>query len=142
MAIKIDSSNFLESIKELENRVEKNEIKYVTVCAAEVERVAKTSMRDTLIDNGKTYGKRGHHPSFPYNAPAVDNGTMLRSITHDVIIQNGQPVGRVGSILNNPPYPRYLEYGTSKMKPRPWLNASLIKCQSFMAAKLKEIFGK
>jgi len=141
MAIELDTSEFIKSIEELESRVDKAQLKFVRTSAAEVERVAKSSMRDTAINPSVSYGKRGHHPSQAYNPPAIDYGTMLQSITHDVIEQSGQPVGRVGSTLNNPPYPKYLEYGTSKMKPRPWLNAALIKCRSFFQQAANVILG-
>ena len=74
-------------------------------------------------------------------APAPDKGTLLQSVTHSVKVEGNEAIGEVGSIIHNSDYPRFLEYGTSKMKPRPWLSASLIKCQSFMANLWKEIFG-
>ena len=90
-----------------------------------------------------SYGKKGHHPSLPGNAPAPDTGTLLQSVTHSLDLDSkGNVKGYVGSILKNPPYPRYLEYGTSKMKPRPWLSAALIKSHDFIAAKFREIFGR
>jgi hypothetical protein len=89
-----------------------------------------------------TYGKRHHHPSIPGSAPAPDSGELMRSITHDVSSKDGQSIGHVGSIINNPPYPVYLEYGTTKMKPRPWLSASIIQCHSWMSNLFKELFEK
>jgi hypothetical protein len=103
----------------------------VKSCAL-VEGTSKRLMRDTVVDMEKTYGKRGHHPSLPGYSPATDNGTMIRSITHDVTDLGPYGIiGRVGSVLKDPPYPVYLENGTSnvdgsvKMEPRPWLLPSL-----------------
>ena len=127
----------------LENQVKKAEAdskKFVTMSCAEVERTAKTIMRDSPTNPDVAYGKKGHHPSFAGNPPAPDTGTLMRSITHEVSGSGKQVVGEVGSIINNSDYPRFLEYGTSKMKPRPWLSASLIKCQSWMSNLWKEIF--
>ena len=127
----------------LENQVKKAEAdsrKFVTMSCAEVERTAKTIMRDSPTNPDVAYGKKGHHPSYAGNPPAPDTGTLMRSITHEVSGNGKQVVGEVGSIINNSDYPRFLEYGTSKMKPRPWLSASLIKCQSWMANLWKEIF--
>ena len=133
---------FQQALERQAKQAEADSRKFVTLSCAEVERTAKTLMRDTLTNPEKTYGKKGHHPSYPGEAPAPDTGTLMRSVTHSVVEKNGEIVGYVGSIIQNENYPQYLEYGTSKMKPRPWLSASLIKCQSFMAAKWKEIFRK
>ena len=127
----------------LENQVKKAEAdskKFVTMSCAEVERTAKTIMRDSPTNPDVSYGKKGHHPSYAGNPPAPDTGTLMRSITHEVSGHGKQVVGEVGSIIHNSDYPKYLEFGTSKMKPRPWLSASLIKCQSWMSNLWKEIF--
>ena len=127
----------------IENQVKKAEAdskKFVTMSCAEVERTAKTIMRDSPTNPDVSYGKKGHHPSYAGNPPAPDTGTLMRSITHEVSVKGNEVVGEVGSIINYSNYPRYLEYGTSKMKPRPWLSASLIRCQSWMANLWKEIF--
>ena len=129
----------------LENQVKKAEAdskKFVTMSCAEVERTAKTLMRDTVTNPDVSYGKKGHHPSVEGYAPAPDKGTLLQSVTHSVKVEGYEAIGEVGSIIHNSDYPRFLEYGTSKMKPRPWLSASLIKCQTFMGNLFREIFGK
>mgnify|MGYP003305283752 CR=1 FL=1 len=133
---------FQQALERQEKQAQADSKKFVTVSCAEVERTAKTIMRDTVTNPDVAYGKKNHHPSVAGNPPAPDTGTLLRSITHSVEVKNGEVIGYVGSIIENENYPKFLEYGTSKMKPRPWLSTSLIKCQSFMAAKFKEIFGK
>lgn len=117
-------------------------MEFVTLSCAKIDSTAKHLMRDTETNPDVTYGKRHHHPSIPGSAPAPDNGDLMRSITHDVSSKDGQSVGHVGSIINNPPYPVYLEYGTTKMKPRPWLSASIIQCHSWMSNLFKELFEK
>lgn len=130
-------------MREKAQRADKDCHRFVVMSCAEVERTAKTIMRDTATNPDVTYGKHGHHPSLAGNPPAPDTGTLLQSVTHSVEVDSDDKViGRVGSILKNPDYPRYLEFGTSKMKPRPWLSASLTKCQSFFNNLSKEIFGK
>lgn len=133
---------FQQSLERQAKQAESDSRKFVTLSCAEVERTAKSIMRDTITNPDITYGKKGHHPSVEGNPPAPDSGTLMRSITHSVEVKNNEVIGSVGSIIENEDYPRYLEYGTSNMKPRPWLSASLIKCQSFMAAKFREIFGR
>ena len=126
-------------LKEQQKDVISKEKKFVRVACAEVERQAKTLMRDTVVDMEKTYGKRGHHPSLPGNAPAPDTGTLMRSITHEVKQEGNEVIGLVGSTLRNPDYPKFLEYGTSKMKPRPWLSTALEKSHSFMIEAFQKI---
>ena len=126
-------------LQKKEKEATQNEKKFVTVACAEIERQAKTLMRDTAVDMEKTYGKKGHHPSLPGNAPAPDTGTLMRSITHEVREENGEVVGVVGSTLRNPDYPKFLEFGTSKMKPRPWLSTAIEKSQNFMTQAFQTI---
>ena len=117
-------------------------MEFVTQSCAKIESTAKHLMRDTETNPDVAYGKRHHHPSIPGSAPAPDSGELMRSITHDVSSKDGRSVGHVGSTINNPPYPVYLEYGTTKMKPRPWLSASIIQCHSWMSNLFKELFEK
>lgn len=80
-----------------------------------VEKNAKESMRG---------GGRPHVPSRPGEPPRVDTGRLRSSITHEVVSKLKGIVGRVGT---NVKYGRYLELGTSKMLPRPWLIPALKK---------------
>ena len=131
---------FQKALERQAKQAQADSRKFVTMCSAEVERTAKTIMRDSPTNPDVSYGKKHHHPSYAGNPPAPDTGALMRSITHEVSVKGNEVVGEVGSITYNSDYPRYLEYGTSKMKPRPWLSASLIKCQSWMANLWKEIF--
>lgn len=131
--------------KQLQNRIgqaDKDSEKFVVYSCAEIERTAKSIMRDSPVNPEVTYGKKGHHPSYPYNPPAPDTGTLLQSVTHSIEVKNNQAVGYVGSVIKNPDYPSYLEYGTSKIKPRPWLSTALMKCENYMKNLWQEIFGK
>lgn len=129
-------SMFLEKT---EKEIQGREKKFVTVACAEIERKAKTEMRNTLVNPAVTYGKKGHHPSMPGHAPAPDSGTLMRSVTHEVKVEGNEVVGLVGSILRNPDYPKYLEYGTSKMKPRPWLSTAIEKSHNFIVQAFQKI---
>ena len=138
--IEISIADFQRMLERQAKQAEADSRKFVTMASAEVERAAKTIMRDSPTNPDVSYGKKHHHPSYAGNPPAPDTGTLMRSITHSVTVNGNEVVGEVGSIINDSDYPRYLEYGTSKMKPRPWLSASLIKCQNWMANLWKEIF--
>jgi HK97 gp10 family phage protein len=96
-------------------------------------------MRDTAVDASISYyshnKKIPHHPSIAGNPPAVDTGTLRRSVTYQV--DENELVGYVGSNLKDPPYGAYLEFGTSRMKPRPWLKPATEKSME----KIKEIMA-
>ena len=133
-------ADFQKALMRQAKQAEADSRKFVTMASAEVERTAKTIMRDSPTNPDVSYGKKHHHPSYAGNPPAPDTGTLMRSITHSVTVKGNTVVGEVGSLIHDSDYPKFLEYGTSKMKPRPWLSASLIKCQSWMANLWKEIF--
>lgn len=75
------------------------------------------SMRNT--PRAEWFYKRGnktHHPSRPFNPPAIDKGQLVARIITSV----GRDKVEVGS-RKGPKYDIYLEKGTRKMKKRPWL---------------------
>lgn len=121
--IEVARKKFAEKAKQCHTGVYKA---VVSSCAL-VERTAKEKMRDTITNPDIAYGKRMHHPSMPGEAPAPDNGTMLKSVTHVIEEdEDGSTItGYVGSTIKNPPYPAYLENGTSRMEPHPWLEPSI-----------------
>ena len=105
-----------------------------------IESDAKILMTDSPA-TGRSYwkGKHGnieHHASAPGEPPAVDTGMLRASVTH--VIEGGgfstQLVGRVGTHLM---YGAYLEFGTSTMRPRPWISVAL----EINRSKLTEIFS-
>lgn len=89
-----------------------------------VQRTAQESMTNTKVNTAISYythnKKIPHHPSFPDNPPAVDTGTLRRSITSQV--DEPTLTGKVGS---NVEYAPELEFGSSKIAPRPWLRPAL-----------------
>ena len=89
--------------------------KEITTLVLICEREAKKSMKG---------GGRPHKPSAPGEPPHVDIGRLRASVTHEVEETLLGVVGRVGT---NVEYGRYLELGTSKMMPRPWLRPALKK---------------
>lgn len=102
-----------------------------------VEVDCKIGMTETQVDTSISYGKHGHHPSVPGAYPAVDLGLLRMSVTHDIDVVGGAARGRVGSTIVDPPYGLFLEHGTSRMAPRPWLGPSMLK----NAEKIKELLA-
>jgi HK97 gp10 family phage protein len=103
-----------------------------------VERKAKKSMRDTIIDIDTVYKRRSieHSPSVEGNPPAIDTGRLVQSITHRIESagHRGNVDGYVGTAVI---YGRMLEYGTTKMSPRPWLYPALDACRE----KIRKAMG-
>ena len=136
----VTPSEFIDILQNKQKKVVTELGKSIAKCCATIQREAMEEMRDTATDTSITYGKKGHHPSLPGNPPAVDTGTLRRSITYEVDENN--LVGYVGSNLKNPPYGAYLEFGTTKdgkqiIKPRPWLKPATEKSME----KIKEIMA-
>lgn len=141
--MKVNAKTVDEFIKHLENtkrKVETEAGKALAQCCATIQREAQEGMTNTKIDFTKTYythnKQKAHHPSQEGNPPAVDTGTLRRSITYT--IDESKMVGKVGSTINDPPYGAYLEFGTSRMKPRPWLKPAIEKSKE----TIEKILGK
>ena len=100
---------------------------------AEVERAVATSVNDIhgaakkRIQHGPASGAtyqssvsegKLHVASAPGEPPMSDSGDLASSIAK-------QTDGLTGYVFTPLDYGRFLEFGTSKMKPRPWLLPSL-----------------
>lgn len=137
-----DVENFLNGLMKKKMSVDSKIKKAVSDSCVQVQRTIVKGMTETETDATKSYykhnKKKAHHPSVANDYPAIDTGTLRRSITFDVKEENGKTVGRVGSTMTSPPYGFYLETGTSKMAKRPWLKPSLEQNKSFIREKLNE----
>lgn len=101
-----------------------------------VENTAKLGMTNTQTDPSKAYprGNKMHYASADGEYPAVDTGMLRRSVTHNIEQDGTTVTGEVGSQLV---YGAYLEHGTSKMAPRPWLAPSVEKNRAKIYELLK-----
>lgn len=124
--------DFIKQLTEKRNEIHTNLGKGIAQSCAVIEREAKESMTNTALNYDVAYythnKTKAHHPSQEGQPPAVDTGTLRRSITYTVDEEKLE--GRVGTVINNPPYGAYLEfaeYGTSKTKPHPWLRPATEK---------------
>lgn len=72
--------------------------------------------------SGRIYRRRGveHQASAPGEAPASDQGTLVRGIT--VIVEPERVAAKVNSGAAHAPH---LEFGTEKMEPRPHMRVAL-----------------
>jgi HK97 gp10 family phage protein len=87
----------------------------------------------TTKSKGLTDGAVRSRPGEP---PRKQTGELQRSIQREVNASDQK--ARVGTNLNDPPYPRWLEFGTRKMAARPWLRRSLDE----MRGQIKAIFTR
>lgn len=76
-----------------------------------------------------------HRASKPYYPPAPDTKTLKNSIGYNVWMSGYEITLRVGTDI---PYSKYLEIGTSKMLPRPFLRP----CLERFRPKIVAIIGK
>lgn len=121
-AFKDQTDALVKKFKGKREQIEPNMRKALTSCALIVEREAKESMRP---GDGIAYKRRSviHIASSPGNPPAVDTGRLRASITHRLEWEAGGAAAYVGTSVE---YARHLEFGTSKMEPRPFLRPAVL----------------
>ena len=131
----------------LVSKMEKLQVQALKMCGALLERDIKLSMKP---GTGNEYIRGGkiHRASAPGQPPAVDTGRLRASITFNwsgsgrarAPIDNpsketkpsdsvGEPRAERHAVIvvvgTNVKYGRYLELGTTKIKPRPYLRPAL-----------------
>jgi len=109
--------------------------KAISTAAIVLEADIKTHF--TLRGAGRLYRKRKgiyHRASLPGQPPAIDTGLLRASIQHEVLKSRDRVTGRAGT---NVDYGRYLELGTSRMAPRPYLRPALDRVHRQVVEMLK-----
>lgn len=105
--------------------------------------VVRNSAVESIVRGGKSgviYEKynprRTHQASKAGEAPASDTGFLVSQITQNV---KSNPNGSVvGQIISAAPYSKYLEFGTTDMQPRPYMQPALNRNRK----KIVDIFKK
>lgn len=139
MKASVDARDFLRKLERMKNYSPLEKV--VGQACGIVQKDIMESMRDTPTQSVgyHTYNKKIlHYPSLPNNPPAVDTGTLRRSITFDVETDESIINGRIGSTVLDPPYGAYLEFGTSRMIQRPWLRPALERNREVIKEHIKE----
>ena len=126
MSINLKIKNLKGFNKKLNDRLMKNKVKeYVTRGTLMVQNTAKESiMKGGTGETVQRYEpRRTHTVSKPLNPPANDTGFLVSQITMNV---KPQPNGSViGQIISSAPYSAALEFGTTKMTERPFMQPAL-----------------
>lgn len=139
MSVSVDAKDFLNRLSKMKNFSPLEKV--VGQACGIVQKDIMESMRDTPTQSigYHSYNKKIlHYPSLPNNPPAVDTGTLRRSITFDVETDESIINGRIGSTVLDPPYGAYLEFGTSRMIQRPWLRPALERNREVIKENIRE----
>ena len=114
-----------------------NEATKVTEGAA--DKMAENMKQSILTGakSGQQYFSNGrrHQSSAPGQAPANNTGSLVRSIK---VKKNG----KTATISIEKDYAIYLEFGTSKMRARPFIIPAFLKTKKWFADKLIAIASK
>tara|TARA_R110000764_G_scaffold14946_1_gene42690 strand:- start:275 stop:706 length:432 start_codon:yes stop_codon:yes gene_type:complete len=128
MSIDLKITNLKEFNKKLNKRLTDNKVlEYVTRATNMVENTAQESIKKK--GTGKTYQKYNprvtHTASASGQPPATDTGFLGQNITMKVSVESNGSV--VGQIISAAPYSKALEFGTTKMDARPFMQPALEK---------------
>ena len=120
--------------KLLDNKV----LEYVTRGTLMVQNTAKESITKggTGISYQKYSPRRTHTASAPNQPPASDTGFLVSQITMDVDVKTNGTV--VGQVISAAPYSAALEFGTTQMTERPFMQPALEKNRR----KIEQLFRK
>ena len=139
MSIDLKISNLKEFNKKLNKHIQDNKVKeYVTRGTMMVMNTAKKSIASG--GTGELYEKyqprRSHRASAPNQPPATDTGFLISQITMKVKAHKNGVVE--GSIISAAPYSKALEFGTTQMTERPFMQPALQKNKR----KIQKLFKK
>ncbi len=122
---KFDMKDFA---KKLDKRLKENKVKsYVSRATLMVEGTAKESIQKggTGILYEKYKPRRSHRASAPKEPPATDTGFLVSNISMNV---KKEPNGVIiGQVISSAPYSEHLEFGTTNMTARPFMQPALEK---------------
>jgi len=128
MSIDLKIENLGSFNKKLNKHLKDNKVKdYVTRATMLVMNTAKQSITagGTGIEYQKYQPRRTHRASAPNQPPASDTGFLVSQITMKVKSNLNGSVE--GTIISAAPYSKALEYGTTNMTARPFMQPALEK---------------
>jgi len=136
ISMSVNDKDFADKMKKRIKLLEKN----VNRAVFKSTNLIKNDAVESILrgaKTGETYTKyrprRTHQASAAGEAPASDTGFLASNITMEV---NRNNFGAVGTVISSSPYSAALEFGTTKMAARPFLQPAL----SRNVRKIKKIF--
>jgi HK97 gp10 family phage protein len=106
----------------------------LTDAARQMRNTAEDKMRQ--VSPGRFY--KEHQASRPGDYPNVDTGALVNSLFFE--LNKGRLEAKFGT--KGIPYARFLEYGTVKMAPRPFIRPSYNKHYKTVGIRLSELIDK
>ena len=132
--------NKQQFIKEIEQKLTKEPEKRVRRAMTKSGMLVRNTAVESILRGVKTgitvtkYNpNRTHQQSAAGEAPASDTGRLANSISHDVIKEGNTLIGRA---IASTDYAIHLEFGTTNMAARPFLQPAL----RTNAKKIRQIF--
>uniref|UniRef100_A0A6M3MF03 Putative tail protein n=1 Tax=viral metagenome TaxID=1070528 RepID=A0A6M3MF03_9ZZZZ len=145
----------IQNLERLGGNVQNASVEALWTAGAHLEGALKEKLSQP--GTGRTYktGRKGaryatHQASAPGEPPAVDTGRLRSSVTHNVTGRPGRDLpdpggskteakGYVGTNLEIGPY---LEFGTSRMKERPWLYPTITEEATAVAKLVQNVIKR
>ena len=135
----------IKNLKAFQKKLNKRMVQNPERELSDLIRRSTSLVEQTVLDSirsggsGITYQKynprREHTASAQGEPPATDTGFLINSITSIVKKDKGEVVGQV---ITSAPYAKFLEFGTSNILPRPFMQPALEKNRP----KIRRIFKK
>jgi len=98
--------------------------------------LVQTSAKESILSGPKSGARRGRHTaSAPGQAPASDTGFLA---SHIFVVQKHLEV----NVESRADYSKFLEFGTAKMRARPFMFPALEKNRNKIRRMLKLVKGK
>ena len=104
-----------DRLPELQGKLRQRASQITRKAALDIEAHAKSAMAEPKSGHVYKRGTATHQASAPGEAPAIDMGALVNSI------QTEQEESVVQVVFTNQRYAPHLEFGTSRIAPRPFL---------------------
>ena len=120
-------SNLPQTLKRMRLVFAQRMYRAVKAVSAELKHRVLRGPRSGLFYRLPGGGGLLYQASAPGEPPAFRTGAMNDAVSYTVGVFGPRILGRVGALdILGRPYPRYLEGGTTRMKPRPWLRKTML----------------
>ena len=141
--IKLDLTQFNQSLKNMSKAAQNEAEKAITAVAYKVEGDAKENIQ-TGGRTGRIYkrGKKGkikHQASAVGEFPKTDNEALVEGITAEFSFSGLEAT--VGSRISAP-HGYWLEFGTRKMRARPWLSRTIDDNKDFIDRRFEKALSE